>query len=401
MSLLSVDEAQARLLSQVKRMPVEWVGLAEAGGRVLAEDLVALRTQPPTDVSAMDGYAVRAAEMGPGVSFEVIGESAAGHPFAGKVGPGECVRIFTGAAIPSGADAVVMQEYAEVSEHGVSFTRTERSGTHIRAAGLDFAEGVTGLTSGTQLGMGQIGLAAAMNHARLPVSRRPRVALLATGDELVAPGQAADASKIVASNTYAVAELVKEAGGEAVDLGIAPDDLDVIRATLRAALDSGADIVVLTGGASVGDHDYTRPALLAEGVDIAFWKLAMRPGKPLMFGRHGDTHVLGLPGNPVSSMVCGLLFLTPLIRAMLGATDVLPCVETARLAEPLKANDIRREYLRAILTPAPDGLVATPVVMQDSSLLSMIAQANGLIIRPEYAPPAQPGDRVSVIRLAG
>jgi molybdopterin molybdotransferase len=395
MALMSVDDAQAALLAGVGPTEAEWLELAAAGGRTLADDLVALRTQPPADLSAMDGYA-----LGPGDGwFTVLGESAAGHAFAGSLGPGEAARIFTGAPVPAGADRVALQEDAERQGDRVRFESLPPVGANIRWRGIDFSEGTVGLAAGTLLGVGALGLAAAMNHARLPVRRRPRVALIASGDELAAPGTAILPHQIVASSSVALAKLVHDAGGEAVDLGIAPDNLDALRRHIRTALDGGADVVAVIGGVSVGDHDHTRAAFAAEGVEPGFWKIAMRPGKPLMHGRIGNVHALGLPGNPVSTLVTGLMFLAPLVRAMLGRAEVLPVAETAILMAPLAANDMRRDFLRARLVIENGRPTVTPVGSQDSSLLSMLAQANALIIRKEFAVAAKVGDPVEVIRL--
>jgi molybdopterin molybdotransferase len=400
MALTPVDEAQRRLLSGVVPLGAEIVPLGEADGRVLAEDLVALRTQPPCDVSAMDGYAVRAADLAAGARLQVIGASAAGHGFAGAVGPGQAVRIFTGAPVPSGADTILIQENAVREGDDIVAAGPEPEGRFVRPAGMDFAASEVGLVAGRRLGMREIGLAAAMNHALVPVRRRPRVAVLATGDELVAPGSPVGPDQIVASNGLALAALVRAAGGVAVDLGIARDDLDELRGRIRAGLEAGADVLCLLGGASVGDHDLTRPALEAEGLVLDFWKIAMRPGKPLMFGRIADRRAIGLPGNPVSSLVCGLLFVAPLVRRLAGEVDVLPEVEPARLGADLPANDQRQDYLRARLARAGDGtLVATPFPRQDSSMMSIVAAAGALVVRPPFAPAARTGDTIGVIRL--
>ena len=398
MALMSVDDAQAALLADVVPTETEWVDLAAAGGRTLASDLVALRTQPPSDLSAMDGYALGEPATSDGW-FTIIGEAAAGHGFDRSLAPGEAVRIFTGAPVPGGADRVAIQEDAERQGDRVRFADLPSAGANIRRRGIDFAEGETGLSAGTGLGFGALGLAAALNHARLPVRRRPLVALIASGDELVAPGAATLPHQIVASSTAALAKLVHDAGGEVVDLGIAPDELSALRSHIRTAMTGGADIVAIIGGVSVGDHDHTRPAFAAEGMEPGFWKIAMRPGKPLMHGRLGRVHALGLPGNPVSTLVTGLLFLAPLVRAMLGRADVLPDLETAILTTPLRANDRRRDFLRARLAVDAGRLVATPLASQDSSLLSMIAAANALIVRRELAPAANAGEQVEVLRI--
>ncbi|MBS1180493.1 MAG: moeA [Proteobacteria bacterium] len=398
MALISVDDAQATLLAGVVPTETEWVDLSAAGGRTLAADLVALRTQPPADLSSMDGYAL-GREATPDGWLAVVGEAAAGHGFGRPLSPGEAVRIFTGAPVPEGADRVAVQEDAERQGERVRFADLPPAGANIRRQGIDFTEGETGLANGTVLGFGALGLAAAMNHACLPVRRRPRVVLIASGDELVAPGMATLSHQTVASSTVALAKLVHDAGGEAVDLGIAPDDLAALRSRIRSAMTDGADIVVVMGGVSVGDHDHTRPAFAAEGMEPGFWKIAMRPGKPLMHGRIGRVHALGLPGNPVSTLITGLMFLAPLIKAMLGRADVLPVSETAVLTAPLGPNDVRRDFLRARLAVEAGRLVVTPATSQDSSLLSKIAAANALIVRREFATAADAGEEVEILRI--
>lgn len=398
MTLISVDAAQSELLSAIRPVGSELVSLNDAGGRVLADDLTARRTQPPAPMSAMDGYACAAASAG-NAWLRVVGEAAAGHGFAGAVGEGETVRIFTGAPLPEGTDCVIIQEEAERDLDNVRFKVSPVPGQHVRARGLDFSEGETGLLAGTQLGFAALGLAAAMNHDSVLVRRRPRVMLIASGDELVPPGGTPQPHQIIASSSVALAHLVREAGGVPVDMGIAPDDLGLLRRHIRRALDDRADIVVVIGGASVGDHDYTRGALEAEGAAIGFWKVAMRPGKPLMHGRIGQTQVLGLPGNPVSTLVCGLLFLAPLIRALLGRSDVLPQPSTAILEAALKPNDPRRDFLRGQVALKDGQLRVSPLARQDSSLLSAMASANALIIRPEYAPAISAGEVVDVLRF--
>ncbi len=398
MTLISVDAAQTELLSAVRPTVSERVPLAEAGGRVLAVDLKARRTQPPVPISSMDGYAVSAASSGD-VWLRVIGEAAAGHAFDGDVCAGEAVRIFTGAPLPTGTDCVVMQEDAERDQDRVRFKIQPVSGRYVRARGMDFSEGDVGLAAGVRLGFGTLGLVAAMNHDSVPVRRRPRIALIASGDELVPPGSVPQPHQIVASSSVALAHLIAQAGGIPLDLGIAPDDLGMLRRHIRLAIDGGADVVVVIGGASVGDHDYTRAALEAEGAAIGFWKVAMRPGKPLMHGRLGQAEVLGLPGNPVSTLVCGVLFLVPLIRALLGCGEVLPETVPAVLEEALGANDLRREYLRGRATARGGQLLVSPFARQDSSLMRTMASANALVIRPEHAPAISAGEIVEIIRL--
>lgn len=399
--LLPVEAALARVIDGVAPMPAEDMPLAEAHGRILAEPLAALRTQPPADVSAMDGYAVRAADVASsGSELTVIGTAPAGTPFDGTVGAGEAVRIFTGAHLPAGADSVLLQEDAETLEGGrIRAREAVRLGQHVRRRGLDFAAGDIMLPAGLKFGMRQLSLAAAMNHAHVPVRRRPRVALLATGDELVPPGGDVPPDRIVASNSFGLAALIAEAGGVPIDLGIVPDDRARFAAAVDDGLADGADILVTLGGASVGEHDLAREVLAGRGMELGFWKIAMRPGKPLIFGRIGATRILGLPGNPVSSFVCALLFLRPLIAAMLGLPPGDPTVP-ARLGAAMRANDQRQDYVRATLSEDGDGLrVAAPLPRQDSSMLSTFASAGCLIVRPPHAPEAQAGDPCRIVIL--
>jgi len=396
--LLPVTEARARISASFTPLPAEQVGINEALGRVLAEDARARLTQPPTAVSAMDGYAVRAADVqDPPARLRVVGESPAGGHYPGALGPGQAVRIFTGAPVPDGADAVIMQEDTETDGAVVIVEISAREGRHIRPQGLDFRNGDVGLEAGRRLGPREIGLAAAMNRPWLAVRRRPRVALLATGDEVARPGDPLGPHQIVSSNTLALAALATRAGALAIDLGIAADDPETLQRMAAGA--AGADILVTTGGASVGDHDLIQSALGAVGLEIDFWRVAMRPGKPLLFGHIGATPLLGVPGNPVSALVCGLLFLIPAIDAMLGDTAP-PLPETARLGRELPGNDHRQDYMRARLERGPDGdLVATPFTRQDSAMLSTLAEARCLVVRPPHAPPATAGARVEIIRL--
>jgi molybdopterin molybdotransferase len=384
--LLPVDDALARVLAGASRLGEEEVALAHARGRTLARDLVAKRTQPPVDVSAMDGYAVRAADLASG-PVKLVGESAAGHAYESALKPGETVRIFTGAPVPAGADAILLQEDAEIADGDVRLKPGARAGDHIRTKGLDFSEGAAALFAGTRLGFAELALAAAMNHASLPVARRPRVALLASGDELVPPGAEPGPSQIIACNSYAVGAIAEEAGAEVIDLGLFRDDLAELERGIGLAREARADILVTLGGASVGDRDLLKPALARQGMTLDFWKIAMRPGKPLISGRLGDAHILGLPGNPVASIVCALVFLAPLIRALQGdAKAAADQTETAIVGADLPANKGRRDYMRARLTKDAQGrLVATPMPMQDSSLLTELAQSQALLIR-------EPGD---------
>ena len=401
--LLSVEDALGQILATAPRpLPAEDVPLARARGRTLARDLSARRSQPPVAVSAMDGYAVRAADLAAlPVALRVIGMSSAGHALEASIGPGEAARIFTGAVVPPGADTVVIQENTAATPGGVSILKAEQLGRNIRTAGLDFREGEIGLLAGRRLGASELALAAAMNHATLPVVRQPRVAILATGDELVNPGTTPSAAQIVASNPFALAAIVEAAGGIAIDLGIAADSFEALSRAIAAARDSGPDLLVTLGGASVGDHDLVQAALVREGLDLGFWKIAMRPGKPLMHGQLGPMRVLGLPGNPVSSIVCGLLFVRPLVRALSGDPGAAaPVTRPARLAADLPANDRRQDYMRATLEHRADDLPhARPAGVQDSSMLRVLAGAQALIMRPPGAPAARAGDLCAVIEL--
>jgi molybdopterin molybdotransferase len=401
MSLVPVDDAIARIVAGVKPLSVERVPLGEALGRTLAEPLAATRTQPPFPASAMDGYAVRAVDtQNVPARLTIIGTSAAGHGFSGTVGTGEAVRLSTGAPIPSGSDAVLIKENAElVDDQTVIAKEPATAGRHIRPPGLDFSEGKTLLLVGRRLGVREIALAGAMNYPTVPVRRRPTVALIATGDELVYPGKTPGPDQIVASTGPALAAFVTLHGGEPRDLGIAIDDVDAIGETIDAALAQSADILVTLGGASVGDHDLVQEVLSEKGMNLDFWRIAMRPGKPLMFGRLGNTRVLGLPGNPVSSLVCALLFLKPLIASLLGQPVRDPS-EPAFLGGDLVENDDRQDYLRATLAIEAQGLpIATVQSRQDSSGLAVLSAADCLIIRPPHAPPAKAGDPCRIIRL--
>lgn len=402
MSLLSVAEALSTLMEAIPTvMPAETIGLHDGLGRVLAQNLAARRTHPPFAASAMDGYAVRADDLAPGVSLAVIGESAAGRGFAGKVGPGEAVRIFTGAPVPDGADTILIQENADgVGTPTITARQGEPRGRYIRSAGLDFTAGDTLLPAGTLLRPAMLGLAAAMGHPTLPVRRRPLIGILATGDELVLPGEDVGPDQIVASNAYALAGLVREAGGEPVDLGIARDSMADLAGAIGGARQLQVDILVTLGGASVGDHDLVQAALKAQGMELGFWKIAMRPGKPLLHGKLDGMLVLGLPGNPVSSIVCGHVFLKPLIQHALGLPhDPARGIIGAVLAQDLPANDERADYLRTRLEKRADGWVALPFRRQDSAMLATLARADALLLRAPHAPAAKAGEHCHVLLL--
>ncbi|WP_417770438.1 gephyrin-like molybdotransferase Glp [Stappia sp.] len=401
MSLISVDEALARLLADVEPVGTEHVPLAAANGRVLADDLAATRTQPPFAASAMDGYAVRAEDIATlPAALRVIGEAPAGHGYAGTLGPGEALRIFTGAPVPQGADTILIQENATRDGDTIAVLETATRGRFVRPAGLDFAQGEVLLRAGERVGFRELALAAAMNHAVLPVRRRPKVAILATGDELVEPGTEPGPDQIIASNHAGVAALVADCGGEPLQLGIAPDNRQAIAAAIAAARAASSDILVTLGGASVGDHDLVQEVLGKAGMDLAFWRIAMRPGKPLMAGRIEGMRVLGLPGNPVSSLVCSILFLRPLIETLLGREITARDREHLPLAVDIGGNDRREDYLRATIRRADDGSESVaPSERQDSSMLATLARADALVVRPPHAGPLAAGARVPVIRL--
>lgn len=403
MALIPVEEALDAVLAGAAPLDIEEVALEDGFHRVLAQDLAALRDVPSADVSAMDGYAVRGAdvERAP-VRLRVIGEAAAGHAPRTKIAAGEAMRIFTGAVVPDGADTIVIQENTARDGEFVTVTEPAQAGASVRRRGGDFASGRVLLTRGTHLNDRDLSLAATMNHAVLPVYRRPRVALLATGDELVPPGEAAAPGEVIHSNVYALAALIRQSGGAPRDHGIVPDTLEATCAAIGGATGgpAAADILVTTGGASVGDHDYVGRALEAEGFDMAFWKVAMRPGKPVMFGRRGALRVIGLPGNPVSSYVGALLFLAPLIRALSGRSDIRPAHEPALLGAPLAANGARQDYMRATLSTDDSGrTLATALDRQDSSMLTPLARADALIVRPPGAPAAPSGSPCVILKL--
>jgi len=401
--LLPVAEAKARILASVATdCPTEEVGLEHAAGRTLAEPLAARRTQPPKAVSAMDGYAVRACDVAElPAKLKLIGESTAGHGYPGSIGPKETVRIFTGAPVPEGCDAILIQEHARADGGCVEASETVASGGHIRAMGIDFSAGEVLLAKGQRLGAAHVALAAAMNCAKVRVTKRPRVAILSAGDELVPPGAAIGEDQIVATNSYATAALIESAGGEARDLGIARDELSTIEQFISAACASGADLLITLGGASVGDYDLVRPALARLGMELNFWKVAMRPGKPVVHGRLRDMIILGLPGNPAAAFVAGVVLLVPLVRALCGDPSAhLDQREPAILGNALRGNDSRHDFMRARLEPSDHGLpVATPFNEQDSSLLRILAQSQCLVVREPYAKPAAAGDPCHIIRL--
>jgi molybdopterin molybdotransferase len=400
-TLMPVADALAAILAGAEPLPMETAALDDAFHRVLASDIAALRTQPPQAMSAMDGYAVRAKDVAePRARLKLIGAVAAGRPFERTVGPGEAVRIFTGGVVPEGADTVVIQEDAAADGDAVTIMEAAVPYRHIRPAGVDFKKGDILLTAGTRLTDRDLSLAAAMNYPELPVHRKPTVAVLATGDELVRPGCEPGPGQIVHSNGYGLRALARAEGAQTIDLGIAADTVEATTHGIRRARECSADILITTGGASVGDHDLVKRSLEAEGVTMAFWRIAMRPGKPMMHGRLGAMRVIGLPGNPVSSYVCAFLFLVPLIRGLSGRSTVHHVGETAILGSDVGANDRREDYLRARLEQGADGIpIATPVRHQDSSLLGNLAAARALVRRAPFAPAAAAGSPCEIIRL--
>lgn len=398
--LIPVEEALQRVLDGATALPTEEVPIAEVYGRVLAKPLTSRRTQPPADLSSMDGYAARAADLSAPATLKLVGASAAGRPLKGSIAPGETARIFTGALLPAGADAVIPQEDANAEGDQIALPAS-KPGQFVRKKGLDFTEGQVLLDAGRRISARDLALAAAMDHAKIPVAARPRVAIIATGDELVPPGSGATPDRTIASNPLSLAALLRTENAEILDLGIVPDKLDATVAAIRRARDAGVDILVTLGGASVGEHDLVAKALNAEGVQIDFHRVALRPGRPMLLARMGNTRVLGLPGNPVSSYVCALLFLVPLLRKLQGRADFRPEPEPAILGKALPENDHRQDYLRAKIEREPDGrLKATALDRQDSSMLAYLSGAGGLLIRAPHAPAAKAGDPCQILRFA-
>jgi molybdopterin molybdotransferase len=399
--MLSVEDARAQILAAFKPLPAEVVSVERALGRVLAEDVTARVTQPPRDVSAMDGYAVRGGDVTHApVSLQVVGDVPAGGDFERPIQAGEAVRIFTGAPLPEGADTIVIQENAARDGDRVTVQQAEPAGRWVRPAGLDFQSGSVGLSAGRRLTARDVGLAAAMNRPWLSVRRRPRVAVLATGNEVVLPGDDLGASQIVSSNGYALSAFVEACGGEPLHLGVAPDTRDGLRQMLAGG--AQADLLLTSGGVSVGEHDLVQAVLREMGADLGFWKIAMRPGKPLMLAHLHGTPVLGLPGNPVSGLVCSTLFVRPAIDRMLGRDAPVEPRLPALAGRDLEANGPRQDYMRCSLSQDPDGnRVATPFDKQDSSMLSRLAQADGLLVRAPHAPALAAGGPVAVVPLDG
>jgi molybdopterin molybdotransferase len=399
MALLSVDEALARILDGAQVTGVERVPLMAAAHRILTEELRATLTQPPFNASAMDGYAVRAADVTTlPATLTLIGEARAGEAFSGSVGAGQCARIFTGAPVPAGADAIVIQENTKADGSSVTVVEGSPDPAHVRPRGGDFAEGQVLLSPGRVLDARAILLAAAMGHGTLAVRKKPIIAVLATGDELVEPGQKPGPDQIVSSNPYGLAAMIAAAGGEPHLLGIARDTHTALEEKIASAAD--ADVLVTTGGASVGDHDLVGPVLKSRGIALDFWKIAMRPGKPMLFGKLGTQRVLGLPGNPVSALICGRVFLMPLIDRLLGRETSSWAPVRARLTEPLEKNGPRQHYMRAVTSQDANGvLLVAPQSSQDSSLMSPLAASNALIVRTVDAPALKAGDEADVLPM--
>lgn len=400
MGLISVAEARARLIDGCRLMVSEAVAVQNCNNRITSDDIKALITQPPFDASAMDGYAIAASDdIEFPVDYKLIGESSAGHPFEGEIGHREAVRIFTGAVVPAGANIIAIQENCErVGDQMVRVNSIDRDGRFIRRAGYDFNSGDMMVSSGTRLGFRHAALLASMNVAEVPVRRCPRVAIIATGDELVMPGSAPKAGQIISSIPFGMKQLIDQAGGDATCLGIALDNFDSLEAMIGRA--GGFDILVTIGGASVGDHDLVQQALKNSGMELDFWKIAMRPGKPLMVGSLGEQKVIGVPGNPVSALICCYMFVVPLIRAMMAANEIYPPEQAALLSNSVKANGPRQHYMRSIIRVNERGeRVVESIEDQDSSLQARFAFANGLIVRPPHSPEVGEGDVVSVIDL--
>jgi molybdopterin molybdotransferase len=399
--VISVEEALSRLLEPLEPLPPEQVSIVDALGRVLAEDVAARRTQPPFAVSAMDGYAVRAEDVSTvPVELRIVAEVPAGAGFGGRVGAGETARIFTGAPLPAGTDTIVIQEDTEREGDRVRVLEGAPRGRYVRREGLDFGEGDLLLRAGRRLTARDIGLLAAMNRPWLFVHRRPRIGILSTGDEIVMPGDPIGPHQIVSSNSLALSAFVAACSGMPVSAGNAPDDPEALRRI--AAATSGVDLLVTTGGASVGEHDLVRDALATDGLELDFWQIAMRPGKPLMVGRYRGTPMLGLPGNPVSTLVCALLFLKPALDRLSGVAPSAEAIPTARLGVALAKNDRRQDYLRSRLARAADGtLEVFPFDVQDSSMMRLLAAADCLVVRPPNAPAVAAGATVPVVPFPG
>lgn len=397
--MISVEEARHNIISALSPVSTETIAIDEAAGRLLAEDIYSRRTQPPADLSAMDGYAVKSADVASvPVTLAVVGEAPAGGSYDNQVNQGEAVRIFTGGPLPVGTDAIVIQEDTNRDGDWVTINESSPTGHYVRTAGLDFSEGEIGLKAGKTLTPRDIGLLAAMNIPWITVRRKPRIALLSTGDELVRPGEPVGPNQIISSNSLLLAAMIKEAGGIPIDLGIAQDNEQSLRQMAAGA--KSADMLVTLGGASVGDHDLVQSVLGKDGLQIDFWRIAMRPGKPLMFGDLDGTPMLGMPGNPVSSMICGFIFLYPAMDALMGRDVRIPATIPAILSHDIKNNDQREDYQRARIIGDDNGVPLIELISnQDSSLLSALSSANCLLKRLPFAEPLVKGTTVDVIPL--
>jgi molybdopterin molybdotransferase len=398
--LLPVADARRMIVSSLSSVGSETIKLSEARGWVLAKDATARVSHPPADVSAMDGYALHAQDIAKlPASLKVVGESAAGHPWKGTLGNGEAVRIFTGAFVPESADTVVIQENTEAGDGLVTVKESTALGANIRPAGQDFRTGDTVLQAPRLLTARDIGLLSAMNLPEVPVYRKPRIGVLSTGDEIVLPGEAPSEGQIVSANGPGLCAFIEASGGEPVHLGVVPDDIEMLKTAVKKA--EHLDMLVTSGGVSVGDHDVVKQALSEDGLKVSFHKIAMRPGKPLLFGEFMGSPLLGLPGNPVSAMVCAVLFLGPAINRLRGLDGNAPETMPALLDSPLKGNDGREDYIRAVVGRKKDGFLhASPLPKQDSAMIAALAKSNALVVRPPHAPPASTGDQVEVILLS-
>ena len=397
--MISVDEAREKILQNIRPVGTEVISLTQANGRVLAEDVPARRTQPPSDMSAMDGYAVKADDIETvPVQLKVVGSIPAGGSFDGTIDTGQAVRIFTGAPLPKGADTIVIQEDTDLQGDTVTVRESSPHGKYVRPAGLDFREGDVGLKADRILGPRDIGLLAAMNVPWVTVRRKPRIALLSTGDELVRPGEPVGSNQIISSNSLLVAAMIEAAGGDAIDLGIARDNAASLREKVAGA--RAADMLITLGGASVGDHDLVQPVLAEEGLKVDFWRIAMRPGKPLMFGDFAGIPMLGMPGNPVSSMICSFLFLIPALDALCGLAPRRPPLQRAIIEHDLTQNDQREDYMRARIVGEQDGLPLVSLFpRQDSSMLSPLAAADCLVVRKPFAATLRADAEIDIILL--
>jgi len=401
MALLSVEKALEIILSHALPINGEKITLRQGLNRVLASDHKAKRTQPPFDSSAMDGYAIKFSDNKRGNCLKIIGQSAAGKGFEGTIHQGECVRIFTGAPVPKGGDTILIQENVQILENDTIIINEQASakGAYIRPKGLDFEKDSFCLPRNTYLTPEKISLLAAMNYKEIEVRKKPKVAILSLGDELKQPGEPLDQYQIIASNAYGLHSFLQKYGADPIDLGIIPDSLEATTTALQKAYDLRADIIITSGGASVGDHDYVKPSFDQLGIETYFWKIAMRPGKPLMFGKKGKSLFIGLPGNPVSSLVCSHIFLRPVLAKMLANDAIKPEFTAAKLQRRIAANDQREEYMSGIYHLSDEGLSVTPFEKQDSSMLSSAASANCFIHRRAHSNAIPDGADVKIIKL--